>query len=127
MNHSVLKHRTRTLVLGAVSLTALAAAMPMGAAQAAQAAGADEAVDEIVVTGSRIVRDGFEAPTPVSVIGVEQIQQAGTPNIADFVNQMPAVAGSATPGTSRKSSSSGQAGLNVLNLRSLGADRKSVV
>jgi outer membrane receptor protein involved in Fe transport len=128
MHRGKFNQHFRALKLSAVSLAALATALPAGAAQAAQAAAASDAVvDEIVVTGSRIVRDGFEAPTPVSVIGVEQIQNAGTPNIADFVNQMPAVAGSATPGTSRKSSSSGQAGLNVLNLRSLGAGRTLVL
>ncbi len=127
MDRPALNQRFRTLTLNAVSLATLAIAMPTGAAQAAQAAAADEDVDEIIVTGSRIVRDGFEAPTPVSVIGVEQIQNAGTPNIADFVNQLPAVAGSATPGTSRKSSSAGTAGLNTLNLRSLGSGRTLVL
>src|SRR5690606_32997921 len=88
----------RASALGAASATALLVAMPTVAAQAPQMA-AEVAVDEIVVTGSRIVRDGFEAPTPVSVIGVEQIQQAGTPSIADFVNQLPTLANSSTPGT----------------------------
>ena len=55
-------------VTTAVSLVALLAAMPTTPAHAADAQQAQSpAVEEIVVTGSRIVRDGYEAPTPVTV------------------------------------------------------------
>jgi iron complex outermembrane receptor protein len=84
-------------------------------------------VEEIVVTGSRIVRDGYEAPTPVSVLSEETIQAAAPENIADFVNKLPSVVGSATPLTSNLSFSNGQAGLNTLNLRGLGASRTLVL
>ena len=40
----------------------------------------------IVVTGSRIVRDGGNAPTPVSVISSEEINLEAPANVADFVN-----------------------------------------
>ena len=46
--------------------------------QLAAAAATEASVDEIVVTGTRVVRDGYEAPTPVSVIGVEEIEDAAT-------------------------------------------------
>lgn len=78
---------------------------------------------EVVVTGTRIVRDGYQAPTPVMVLNLEDIQNGSSSNnIADFVNQMPALAGSTQPSNSRLNLSSGQAGINALNL-----DRKSVV
>src|SRR5690606_37750632 len=63
-------------------------------------------IDEIVVTGTRVIRDGYEAPTPVTVAGTVEIRSAGTINIADFVNTLPSLAGSATPGNSQKSTSS---------------------
>ncbi len=85
------------------------------------------AIDEIVVTGTRIVRDGYEAPTPVTVASTEAIRSSGTINIADFVNTLPSLAGSATPGNSQKSTSSGQAGINALNLRGLGTSRTLVL
>ena len=53
-------------------------------AQAAQTAQDEAAVDEIVVTGTRVVRDGYEAPTPVSVIGVEALDNVATSNLADL-------------------------------------------
>jgi iron complex outermembrane recepter protein len=85
-------------------------------------------VDEVVVTGTRIRRDGFQAPTPVTVLGREEIENTSpTNNIADFVNQLPSLAGSTRPSNSRLNLSSGQAGINALNLRNLGEVRTLVL
>ena len=64
----------------ALSATPLVAGiLAAGSAQAQQTAQAQSAqIEEVVVTGTRIVRDGYEAPTPVSVIGVEQMQNQAT-------------------------------------------------
>lgn len=83
---------------------------------------------EIIVTGTRVRRDGFEAPTPLTVLTQEEIQNSSpSNNIADFVNQMPALAGSTRPSNSRLNLSSGQAGINALNLRNLGEVRTLVL
>lgn len=83
---------------------------------------------DVLVTGSRIVRDGFQAPTPLTVLTQEAIQnQSPTNNIADFVNQIPAVAGSLRPSNSRLNLSDGTAGINALNLRNLGSIRTLVL
>lgn len=85
-------------------------------------------VEQIVVTGSRIGRaDGFEAPTPVTVLGAADLQSFASDNIADAVNTLPVFAGSATPGSSIQNASSGSAAMNVLNLRSLGTNRTLVL
>lgn len=102
---------------------ALAQDVPAGA----QTGTAPGGLQEIVVTGSRIARENFEAPTPVSVIGIEQIQQSAPENLADFVNDMPSVVGSSTPQNSNLSFSNGQAGINALNLRGLGTVRTLVL
>lgn len=86
-----------------------------------------EELQQVLVTGSRIARSGFEAPTPVTVIGEEQIHAAGRENLADFVNELPALVGSSTPQNSNLSFSNGQAGINALNLRSLGPVRTLVL
>ena len=84
--------------------------------------------EDIVITGTRIVRSGFEAPTPLNVLSREEIQNTSpTNNIADFVNQIPQVAGSTRPSNSRLSLSSGLAGINALNLRNLGEIRTLVL
>jgi outer membrane receptor protein involved in Fe transport len=84
-------------------------------------------LQEVVVTGSRVARDGFEAPTPLTVIGEEQIKASAPENLADYVNELPSVVGSATPQNSNLSFSNGQAGINALNLRGLGTVRTLVL
>ncbi|MBM3927383.1 MAG: TonB-dependent receptor, partial [Sphingomonadales bacterium] len=121
-----------------LALPALAQTTPGGATQtttdarleqATTPAGpAAESTGDVTVTGSRIVRDGFQSPTPLTVLSLEEIQN-GSPsnNIADFVNQLPSLAGSTRPANSRLNISSGQAGINALNLRNLGAERTLVL
>lgn len=83
---------------------------------------------DIIITGTRIVRDGFQAPTPLTVLTQEDIQNSSpTNNIADFVNQLPSLAGSTRPSNSRLNLSSGTAGINALNLRNLGEVRTLIL
>jgi iron complex outermembrane receptor protein len=86
-----------------------------------------EKVEEVVVTGTRIVRDGYQAPTPVTVMGAEQLQSFASPNIADALNTMPELSGSATPATSVSTASTGNSNINALNLRALGTNRTLVL
>ncbi len=94
---------------------------------AATAGVAEPSAGEIVVTGSRIARSGFTAPTPTTVLGIEDIQKAAPANIADFVNQLPQLSGSSTTRTGNGNTSAGTNGLNTLNLRSLGSNRTLVL
>ncbi|MCC2977060.1 TonB-dependent receptor [Sphingomonas sp. PL-96] len=82
---------------------------------------------DIVVTGSRISRNGYDTPTPVTVISTQELQANSPANLADFVNQLPSVAGSITPANSNRSLASGAAGLNTVNLRGLGSNRTLVL
>jgi len=120
---------TRSVALTTVSSLAIIVALTgvskdaLAQSAQAQAQAENTVVDEIVVTGSRVVRDGYEAPTPVTVVGVEQIEQAALPNIADFVNQLPAFAGGNTPRAGGNEVSAGRQAQNNLNLRGLGVTR----
>jgi len=114
---------TRLLTLACLGSTSLSSA---SFAQTQTAQGA-VAVDEIVVTGTRVVRDGYEAPTPVSVIGIEQLDNIATSNLADAINQLPAVVNSATPQSSAANTTSGQSAINGLSLRGLGVSRTLVL
>lgn len=83
---------------------------------------------DIVVTGTRVVRDGFQAPTPLTVLTRDDIDNTSpTNNIADFVNQLPQLAGSTKPANSRLNISNGSAGINALNLRNLGEGRTLIL
>lgn len=117
-----------------LSLGALATALMCGTAAAQSIAPVTEALaepevqlNEVTVTGSRIARDGYDAPTPLTVLNAEDIQQTAPANLADFVNDIPALVGSSTPATSNLSISAGSAGVNALNLRSLGSERTLVL
>ncbi len=123
---------SRTLkqgILGVLSATPVLAAIlgaPGAYAAEAQTAQAPQ-VEEIVVTGSRVVRDGYEAPTPVSVVGVEALQNTATSNLADTINQLPVLQGSTTPATTATLTTSGLGAINGLNLRGLGTTRTLVL
>ncbi|HEY8519309.1 MAG TPA: TonB-dependent receptor [Gammaproteobacteria bacterium] len=98
-------------------------------AQSPAAGGAPptESVEQILVTGSRVVRNGYDTPTPVSVIGEDEIQMYAPGSVAELVMTLPSVKGSSTSTTNSGSLSNGQAGIAALNLRSLGTGRTLVL
>jgi outer membrane receptor protein involved in Fe transport len=95
--------------------------------EANEADGTASGGSDVIVTGSRIVRDGYSAPTPVNVLGAAEIAAQAPPNIADFVNTLPSIASSGTAATSSGSLSNGLAGINSINLRGLGVNRTLVL
>lgn len=112
------------------ALATVSAATLCVAAQAAWAqdnAGGDGGTEQVVVTGTRVQRSGYTAPTPVTVIGSDAIQAASPGNLADYMNSLPAVVGSETPATTTASLSNGGAGINALNLRNLGVSRTLIL
>ncbi len=123
--------RARAFALASTSTAALLAsalAPAQAQTQTAQAQTAQApAVEEIVVTGSRIIRDGYEAPTPVSVLGADELNAMANANIADSINKLPAFTGSQSQRTGAVNLSSGAAGVNLLNLRGLGSQRVLVL
>ncbi|MCR5871772.1 TonB-dependent receptor [Sphingomonas sp. J344] len=113
----------------ALFVTACSLAVPAFAQDApAPATGEESGEREVTITGSRIVRDGFQSPTPLTVLTSEDIDNTSpTNNIADFVNQQPQLAGSTKPANSRLNLSNGSAGINALNLRNLGEGRTLIL
>ena len=118
-----------SVLVGTVSAFALGCANAVSAAQTTPQAATDAAstVEEVVVTGSRIVREGYEAPTPLTVVGTEQLEAKADSNLMNFLQSMPAITGSATNTSSSTALANGAAGLQTLNLRSLGGTRVLVL
>ena len=55
-----------------------------------QLASAQEpATEEVIVTGSRVSRSGFDSPQPVTAINAEQIENLGLVNVGDIARTMP--------------------------------------
>ena len=96
------------------------------AANASRSSGTEE--EAIVVTGTRVVQDGYSAPTPVTVLGGAEILAQNPSNIADLVNTLPAMnGGTETPATNSGNISVGTGGLSTVNLRGLGSNRMLVL
>jgi iron complex outermembrane receptor protein len=108
---------------GTASFAAALVLAQFAGVSAAHAQDAD--LEEVVVTASRIDRVGFTAPTPTTTVGLAELQKSGTNNIADFLTTVPAFGGATTPATTAHNSVNGSA--NLVNLRSLGANRTLVL
>ncbi|NML04312.1 TonB-dependent receptor [Sphingomonas sp. G-3-2-10] len=80
----------------------------------------------IVVTGSRIVRDGYQAPTPVTVATSDDLLKAAPASIPDGLNKLPQFVGSAGPNRSSTTFATPNHG-NILNLRGLGGIRTLIL
>ena len=87
----------------------------------------DTPIENIIVSGTRLARSGYDTPTPVTVLGTAELEADAPHNVADIVNQLPAVVGSTTPDAANLSISAGGAGINGINLRSLGRERTLVL
>ena len=88
-----------------------------------------ETSDRIVVTGSRIRRDGFNSEIPLDVFTADDAALQGTVDIADFLQSATVASGSAqvTSATSSQFVQNGGTGVETLSLRGLGANRTLVL
>ena len=94
------------------------ATAPETAAAATPANADDTAAGDIIVTASRTGRTGYDAPTPTKVLSAETLQQRGTTNVGDFLNEIPAFRPSQTNQVNPQQNSG--AGQNFADLRGLG-------
>ncbi len=86
---------------------------------------------DIIVTGSRVIRDGNSSPSPVTVVQTGDLLtvQPGA-NLADALNVLPVFSGSRGAGSNPStggSASGGNGSANQLNLRNLGITRTLVL
>lgn len=110
------KNRTAGTV-GALAAVSLMMALP-----SAPAFAADEMMEEIVVTGSRIRRNDLTANSPIAIFNEESIDLANTANLEEFLRDMPQfVAGVGAQGNN------GNPGVATLDLRNLGEERTLVL
>jgi iron complex outermembrane recepter protein len=119
-----MKHSASIVALAYVGISGASLAQSV-APQAVE--GESGSGSDIVVTGTRVIRDGYKAPTPTSVIGAAEIAVKAPANLADYVNELPSMAASNTPRANGGFVSAGLVGINALNLRNLGANRTLVL
>ena len=115
------------LIGSASALAILMGCMTVSGMAAAQDTDTGETEDTIVVTGSRIARDpNLVAPQPVQSVGAEDVTLSGDINIADVVNDLPALLGSNNT-ADNANSGVGVQGAATLDLRNLGTNRTLVL
>lgn len=103
----------------------LAVLFGAGAAMSVSTFAAEESVERIQVTGSKIKRIGELSPTPVTVIMGDAFVNAGITNVADLLSQLPAAAVGISPETSNNNMFAN--GLNTTDLRGLGSSKTLVL
>jgi iron complex outermembrane recepter protein len=118
----------RKAVRLALASSAAVSAMYGAAAVAQDAPPQDEAADvgTIVVTGSRIQRQDYQATSPVVTVDNKSLQEAGTPQLDTVLNQLPQLVPSLSIGSNNPSSSGG-AGQALVDMRGLGVGRTLVL
>lgn len=101
-----------------LATSALSLATPAFAQDAAVDDNTPEAT--IVVTGTRIVRDGYTAPTPVTVASTDELARATPSSVPDALNKLPQFSNSLSPSKASSNWSNLPIHGNILNLRGLG-------
>ena len=111
---------TRKSLLTGVSIMAAAAAAITATPALAQDAEEEEA---IVVTGSRLVRQDFEAISPITTVGAEQLELTATLTTDTLLNELPQI----VPGNTITSNNVGGEDFSTVDLRGLGINRTLVL
>ncbi|MDQ2640514.1 MAG: TonB-dependent receptor [Pseudomonadota bacterium] len=99
-------------------------------ASSAAAPDVEEELEEVVVTGSRVITDNVRSPTPIAALDVAEAALTTPSDIADALNKLPQiVAGGANGGRTPRSQGNGSTnnGGNTLSLRNFGASRTLVL
>jgi len=73
-----------------MSSLALLSSIGLGSSVSAQEGAV---IEEVVVTGSRIARSGFEAASPVDVVTSEEMAQTGVISVDEYLKRLPAFSG----------------------------------
>ena len=110
--------RLRNLLLCSIAISSVAGS---AFAQSTNSGG----VESVVVTGSRVISDAANSPTPLTVISTADLLATTPTAIPDGLNKLPIFQGSQTLG--RPGDGSKNFGSNTLNLRNFGGQRTLVL
>jgi iron complex outermembrane receptor protein len=118
--------------LGVGSINAFAQAIEeetLEAAAASEISEDNKVVEEVMVTGSRIIRDGYSSASPMDVITVDSADVQGIADIGTLLQTTTIASGSpqVTTATSSAFVQEGGIGTSTISLRGLGASRTLVL
>jgi len=118
----------RSLLSASVS-TALGA-MLLGAIAPGAYAQDDAALEEVVITGSRIVRRDYQSNSPIVTVEADDFESQTGLNIESYLNQLPTYNPAATPTTSQgdvQITPVNSVGIASISLRGFGPNRSLVL
>jgi iron complex outermembrane receptor protein len=131
MSRKYVLHAPRALaasVAAAMGLTIPTLLVAQGAPGPA-AAGAEDDVQEVTITGSRIVRRDYTALSPIVTVEQERLERSSTLGLESTLNQMPQFAPAGTQFVANQTQSTAfeSVGIASLNMRGLGTNRNLVL
>ncbi|MEJ6473742.1 TonB-dependent receptor domain-containing protein [Pseudoalteromonas piscicida] len=117
---------TKNRIIQSIQLSLLVTSTISGAALANEnGSNVDDEIEKIQITGSRIARYELSQPAPIISLTGEEIEQAGIPDLATVLAELPAIGAT---GTMRANSNTGGlAGVSTVDLRRLGIERTLVL
>jgi outer membrane receptor protein involved in Fe transport len=92
----------------------------------AQTQPAADSVEQVVVTGSRVIANGNDMPTPVTVVAPAELTQTAPASIMDALQELPVFDGGRSPQTNVGNSSQNQAS-HQFNIRNVGITRTLIL
>ena len=104
---------------------AVAAALWATTPAHAQEPSDEQGLSEVVVTGSRIIREGMSSPTPVTAMTTDELIQNNPQSISQALAELPSMTNSTTPQSMGGRTTLGPG--SFLNLRNLGTNRNLVL
>lgn len=113
-------------------LLCAASIMVLGSWQLANAQDAEPVEDEesvqeaVIVSGSRVISNGFQAPTPVTVATAENLK-ATSPDLTEALRQLPQLSGSSSSSSVNPTTGGGPTTNSTANLRDLGPERTLIL
>lgn len=100
----------------------------LGDAHAQQDGASAGVIEEVTVTGSRLDRTGMSTPTPVTTLGVDEMEALAPGMLIEAVDQLPQFFNNTRPDPAASGRySSGSEGQSFLNMRGMGANRTLVL
>jgi iron complex outermembrane recepter protein len=129
--HDIRKHRQPAL-LSCLKVTpvcaGVCACLAMGNLAYGQQGGG-QAIEEVLITGSRIVRRDLDAPSPILTVDVSAFEQSSAIALETVLNQYPQFNPGATQFTASQNQPTADTspGASTLNMRGLGAGRSLVL
>jgi len=115
MNYGMKRARVR--LAGTAAIVALSSS----------AALAQQGVEQVVVSSTRLQNAGFDAPTPTTVVSVADLEAQAKPNVFETLTDLPQLQGSSGVVYNTNATSNGLVGLSALGLRGLSPLRTLVL